>query len=204
MKKLVAIKDYVLVLLVATTPVFADEAGFYIGGSLGYSNLDQSESGFNADLATVGITATSNIDDNDLGWKLFAGYNINQYFGAELAYIDLGEADIDVNFTAPVVATASGNAEVDGFAIVGIARYPVYDQLDVFGKIGAFVWDIDAEVMLAGTTSSPSEDGTSVLLGAGVEYEFTKNIGVRAEWEYFNDVEDSDLHLLSIGFEYDF
>ena len=38
----------------------------------------------------------ANVDDSRLGWKLFAGYNLNQYFGAEFAYVDLGEVEAGV------------------------------------------------------------------------------------------------------------
>ena len=194
--------------LLITFNVNAEEKGFYVGGSVGYTSLDTlSESSINSTLATSGITATSSVDDNDLGWKIFGGYNINKYFGLELAYVDLGEADANITVTAPTAATVNATAEGDGFTIAGIARYPVSEQFDVFGKVGAFVWDteVTASVASGATTAaiSAGDNGTDVMFGFGAEYEIANNFGIRAEWERYK-LNGDDADLFSLGLEYDF
>ena len=57
---------------------------FYVGGGIGASWLDPE---------TVG-TLYSVSDDQDFAWHLLGGYRINENFSVELAYTDLGKADI--------------------------------------------------------------------------------------------------------------
>lgn len=194
--------------LIISFNLSAEEKGFFVGGSIGYTSVDTvDESTLNSTLATAGITATSDVDDNDLGWKLFAGYNFNQYFGVELGYVDLGEAEADVTITAPTAVTANIDAEADGFTFAGIARYPVNEKFDVFGKVGAFVWDVEgtASVTSGATTAAlnAEDDGTDIMFGFGAEYEIRNNIGVRIEWERY-EVDSEDADLFSLGLEYDF
>ncbi len=206
-------KNYIRVLclslpLIVSANLYAEDKGFYVGGSVGYSSIDTlSESDINSTLAAGGITATSSVDDNDIGWKFFGGYNFNQYFGVEVGYVDLGEADANINITAPVAATGNITAEGDGFLFAGVARYPIMNNMDVFGKVGGFVWNVDgtASVTSGGTTVAVNaeDDGTSIMFGFGAEYEFNNNVGIRAEWERY-DVSSDDVDLFSLGVEYDF
>ena len=172
------------------------------------------------------------MDDSGLGWKLFAGYNFNQYFGAEFAYVDLdevkagGKADIkgsirDVNFSAEVSGELSG--EINGFTFAGVGRYPVTDQLDIFAKAGGFYWDIDLKAKLSGSgdlgsvpfdrsiSPSLSDSGISYVFGLGAEYDITENLSLRAEWERYgydydkNNIRtDGDVDFFSAGVVYAF
>ena len=205
----ISIKSVVFLFsLILSLNTLAEEKGFYVGGSVGHTSIDTlSEGQVNANLAAGGITATSNVDDTDMGWKLFGGYNFNQYFGLELGYVDLGEASLDITATAPAAATASVSAEADGFQFTGIARYPLMNNFDVFGKVGGFVWDVEGggSVTSGATTVvvSAEDDGSSIMFGFGAEYELQNNIGIRAEWERF-EVSSDDVDMFSIGVEYDF
>jgi OOP family OmpA-OmpF porin len=57
---------------------------FYVGGGIGASWLDPETDG----------TLYSVSDDQDFAWHLLGGYRINDNFSVELAYTDLGKADI--------------------------------------------------------------------------------------------------------------
>ena len=57
---------------------------FYVGGGIGASWLDPDTAG----------TVYSVSDDQDFSWHLLGGYRINENFAVELAYTDLGKADI--------------------------------------------------------------------------------------------------------------
>jgi OOP family OmpA-OmpF porin len=57
---------------------------FYVGGGIGASWLDPDTSN----------TLYSVSDDQDFAWHLLGGYRINENFSVELAYTDLGKADI--------------------------------------------------------------------------------------------------------------
>lgn len=81
MKKVIALS-----LLAITTGAFAQGAGFYMGVGAGESNTKFNNEDFPKDASVL------ESKDHDKAWKLFVGYNANQYFGMEAGYADLGIA----------------------------------------------------------------------------------------------------------------
>ena len=199
-----------IVLVSVTWCAAAEESGFYFGGSVGYSNFDTDKSDISAALPLSGLTGTVVVDENDLGWKSFFGYNFNKYLGLEGAYVDLGEIDGDFRITTPPPDTGKSVQGVDGFTVLGVGRYPIREQLDVFAKVGAFFWNVDNRINLSGggttATIRHDEDGTDLVFGSGVRYEFMEHLSVRAEWERYSDVgdDDSDVDLFTIGLQFNF
>ena len=144
------------------------------------------------------------MDDSGLGWKLFGGYNFNQYFGAEFAYVDLGEVEAGVsrdqarkNGIALDAVNISG--AIEGYTLAGVVRYPVSRQFEIFAKAGAFSWRVDANLdqgFFDGRRTyergSPSYKGISYVFGFGAEYDITENLSLRAEWERYGYDFDKD------------
>jgi OOP family OmpA-OmpF porin len=185
MKKILAASAIALSGTLAATQASAQA---FIGGSLGQSDID--------DEITTGLITSGTVDGKDTGWKLFGGYMFNQHFGVEGAYVDLGEVSYSGDFNGSPVT--GGNVEVSGFNIAAIGSYPINEQFSVFGKIGLFLWDAEASDTTGGAPFSAKEDGTDISFGLGVGYNFTRNLGVRAEWELFK-TDDADASLISIG-----
>ena len=160
----------------------------YLGGSIGQSDVD--------DEITNGLITSGSVDGKDTAFKIFGGYMFNRNFGVEGAYVDLGEVSYSGSFGgAPVTG---GKVEINGFNVSAVGAFPVNEQFSVFGKIGLFIWDADASDTTGGMPFSASADGTDVSFGVGVNYSFTRNLGVRAEWERFK-TDDGDATLLSAG-----
>lgn len=171
-------------------PAFAADNGFYIGGSVGRSD-------YGVGAGDIGMTAGS-VDDTDTGYKVFAGYNFTRNFGIEAAYVDLG----DLTFSGNVGATpVSGSADVQGFNISAVLTAPIDDRFSVFGKLGAFVWDADFAANSAAVRWTGSGSSTDFSAGLGAAYSFNKNLSLRAEYEYFDDV---DANLWTVGLAYKF
>ncbi|MGH6894453.1 MAG: outer membrane beta-barrel protein, partial [Dongiaceae bacterium] len=116
----------------------------------------------------------------------------------ELSYTDLGEV------------TASGGGatasiEAKGFDLVGVGTYPINPQFDVYGKLGFFRWDLDASASGPGGSIALSESGTDLTFGFGVKYNFTKNVGMRVQWQQYNDIGNeattgtSDVDVIGVG-----
>ena len=95
-----------------------------------------------------GISLTGSCDDNDNGWKIFAGYQFTPNWGIEGAYVDLGE--FTANYTlqgdalvdsvpVSVFGTAHGKATVDGFSLALTGTAPYSDNFAVFAKSYNFV-----------------------------------------------------------------
>jgi OOP family OmpA-OmpF porin len=205
--------------------VLAQETGFYAGGSIGYSNFgdDAGEDvqDIESILASSGITTTSitsDLDDTDIGWKFFGGYMVNDYLGLEAGYVDLGETSLDLDITAlvppsatPVTVNTVAAVGVDGFTLNGVLAYPVNEQFDVFAKGGAFFWsaDLDVEATASGfppETFSDDDSGTDFTFGVGGRFYYNEYISLRAEWERYSGITDSDgdVDLFSGGVEWHF
>jgi OOP family OmpA-OmpF porin len=194
--------------LAFSTALFAGEGpGFYGGGSVGLSLYEDEEDELNSLLTAAGIIGTVETDVTDLGWKIYGGYRFSPYFGAEVGYIDLGEASADIGS----VSVSSG---VSGVSIAGTAGYPVADRGYVFGKLGAFIWDASTEtegpalllaVLPAGVVSG-DDNGVDLTFGVGGTFELVEHVKLRAEWEHFLGLgdPDTDIDLFSGGVQYDF
>lgn len=170
----------------------AQDAGFYGGLSAGQGRFA------NGCTAQANAGFVGSCDDRDAAWKVFGGYQFNSTFAAEAGYTKLGEVHLRGTFlgvpgTAKIVA--------DGFELVGMATLPIAGPFAAYGKAGFLRWDVD----LSGDAGSSGETGTSITLGLGFRYDFTKRLTARAEWQRYSDVGNdnttgkSDVDVLSIG-----
>src|SRR5262245_53067283 len=172
--------------LIASSAVMAQakpaDQGFYIGGSFGQSEASGScPSGFSCDF-------------KDTDWKLFGGYRINRNFAAEVFYADHGEISIKAR-------GGSATAKSSPFGGVGLGILPLGNQFELFGKLGIGSTSVDASATAGGLSAGASDSGSDVVFGIGGMFNFSRNLGVRAEWERYND---SEIDVLSIGLQYRF
>ena len=138
----------------------------------------------------AGGSAGSNQHD-EFAWGLFGGYQANRYLGAEFGYRDLGRQTI-------------GGVTVDGSAweLVGVGRVPLFDRFSAYAKLGGYMGRAHGNGF--------NENTTDATYGAGVEYGFTPNLALRAEWQRYNDLggggfgAKSDLDIASLGVLYRF
>lgn len=184
-RKVLVASALVLSGLLAATQASAQA---FVGGSLGQTDIDE-------EIAT-GLITSGSVDGKDTGFKVFGGYMFNRNFGIEGAYVDLGEVSYSGDFFGSPVT--GGKIEVTGFNIAALGSYPVNEQFSLFGKIGLLVWEAEASDTTGGVPFSAKTDGTDISFGLGVSYNFTRSLGVRAEWERFK-LDDADADLLSIG-----
>lgn len=75
--------------------------GWYVGGSAGLSNYDISSDDF---VPSPGVVGSTRVDDEDVIWKMFGGYRINDNLAFEFAYADFGSFDTTTTITAPIMA----------------------------------------------------------------------------------------------------
>lgn len=149
----------------------------YLGGDLGQSKFKDACNPF-----------ASGCDDKDTQWGLFAGYQFNQYLAAELAYHDLG-----------TVSTPLGGIDGKTWEIVGIGSYPLANQFSVYGKLGGYRGKFEG----AGSSNTNND----LTYGLGLQYDFTRNIGARAEWQRYHDMGSGDginVDVLRVGALYRF
>lgn len=175
-----------LSLALCTSAWAGSESGLYLGGSLGTANYDVA--GRDPSFGDI------KYDDDDTGYKIFAGYNIGLIPFIDLAvegsYVDFGKA----------LGTVSGQDtqhEVSGFDAFGLAGFKL-GPIGLFGKVGVMSWDSDSKV----GSNSGSDSGTDPAYGVGARFQIG-SIAVRAEYELF-DVDTIDIEMLSVGASWTF
>jgi OOP family OmpA-OmpF porin len=133
-----------------------------------------------------GCNLTANCDDNDTTWGLFAGYQFNRNFAAEAGYHDLG------SIRAP-------GAGIDGRAIefVGVGSLPLTNTFSAYAKLGAYRGELKG--------LNRSEENTDVTYGLGLQYDLTRNVGLRGEWQRYPKMgggsfgAETDVDVLRVG-----
>jgi len=172
-----------LSLVAVSTPALSQDTGWYVGLGVGQSKAD------------LDCTGTTSCDDNDTAWNIFGGYQFNKHFGAELGYTNLGKPSL-----GDAISTATFKTK--GFEVLGVGTYPINQQFSVYGKLGFFRWDLDANDNVFG---SISESGTDFTHAIGVKYNFTKTIAGTLQWQRYKDVGDDnttgqgDIDVIGVG-----
>lgn len=134
--------------------------------------------------------------DDDTGFKVAGGYSFSENWAVSLEYVDLGELDVDAS--ALGFFGVNSSLEADGFNLSVIGILPVNDSFDLFAKVGAFNWDIEAKASSGGFSASEDEDGTDISWGLGAAYNFSDNFSVTAEFQRF-DIDEDEIDLISGG-----
>lgn len=198
--------------------VHAQSQGWYIGAGAGQSRANNA--GGCSDLNGVfdpGFSCTSN--DTSTGWRLFTGYQFNPNLALEAAYVDLGSFKTSASGTVTgIPSSASGSDKASGFSLDAVGTLPLSQEFGLIGRVGIFAWSLDASASASGggifppgstVTVSDKPSGTSLDFGVGIKYDFNGNIGVRAEWQRFqsignSDTGKSDIDLISASLLYRF
>ena len=157
-------------------------AGFYIGGNIGSANTDD-PSGL--------------VDDDDTGYKIYIGAEVNQNFAVEGYYASFGEPSVTVG---PNTATT----EISGIGIDAIGKLPVGSSSKLFASIGIFNWD--EEYSVNGVTNF-EDDGTDLKVGIGFQHSLSQAISLRLEYEAFyiqDSFDDIDVTMFSAGLQINF
>jgi OOP family OmpA-OmpF porin len=137
-----------------------------------------------------GCNNLAGCDEKDTAWRILGGYQFNRHFAAELGYHDLGEA------SAPAGAT-----EGSAWELVGIGALPIVDKLSVYGKLGVYRGELESP--------AGKETNSDLTYGAGLQYDFLKNVGLRGEWQRYSkmgggNLVETDVDVLSVGVVYRF
>ena len=170
------------------------DVGLYLGGSLGYSTIDLDVGA----LRAAGMTTLSS-DDNDTGWKLFAGYQFHRNWAVEGSYYDLGNFNASGTVTG-TATPANVSVNVKGWGLAAVGILPLQQNFSLFGKLGGFWSDSSASATAGPFAAATGDSNSEWLAGIGMTYNFSRNWGVRAEAEFIG----SDTQFYSIGVQFKF
>ena len=151
------------------------ESGLYIGGSLGQAMLDIS-------------VDDVDFDDDDMGYKIFAGYNFGVIplidLAVEGSYVDFGEASSR--------EISNRDVGITGWDVFGLACVNL-GPIGVFGKVGQIWWDSDSDA----AQDELDDSGGDMAYGIGVRFQIG-SIALRAEYELFY-LDTVDVGYVSVG-----
>lgn len=196
----------------------AQSSGFYAGASTGQASVDLGN--IASDVAAIateeGFTnVSSGQKDSDTSWKFFMGYKVNQNFAIEGGYVDLGKYTANVSgMDGGVKATIDASVKSYAYFVDVVGILPLGGDFSLFGKVGGAYTNTKAEASAAygGVSASDSikENKFVPKVGAGAEYNITKSIAVRGEFERYMNVGDSDttgesnVDVWSVGLKFGF
>jgi OOP family OmpA-OmpF porin len=152
------------------------QAQWYAGGGFGQSS-------FKDELGCSGAGAGISCDDKDTAWKAFAGYQVNRNFAAELTYQDFGKAK-----ASDGVDSASVKSNV--FDISGLGMLPFANQFAGYARLGIFFARTDFDSTFIGGSS---QSNSGLTYGLGLQWDPMPKLGVRVEWQIYNDVGGGDI-----------
>lgn len=175
MKSKTSIAAFALVAGFATAlPAAAQDSGIYVGASVG------------AARARNVCTNATKCDDDETGFRGFAGYQVNKYLAAEagLQYFTM-------------FGRNSQGISTHALDLLAVGSFPVLAELSLQGKAGAY---------FASMKSAPNgEDKAGFTYGVGAQYEATKELAWRLDWQRYDNVGggnlgfNTDIDVLSIG-----
>jgi OOP family OmpA-OmpF porin len=172
----------------------AADGGWYGGLSLGRSTNRFVTGDFASRLPGVNESQKQSDD----AYKFFGGYQFNPNFGLEGGYADLGK--FSYNYSGATSAISTYKARAWSLAATGTA--PLGQGFSLFGKLGLALTRANDSIsdpggLLAGVTTpallgNSSSNRTAVLWGAGAEYALNARYSLRAEYEDYGRVGDSN------------
>ncbi len=154
------------------------DSSWYLGLGLGVSHVDPE--------GEAAGWYTPSWGDDSQGYKLFFGYHFSPHWSVELAYADLGEADLTNRFPSQLALVPENDRVIDYKVPSLMANYYWFEpnsDFNIYGKFG-----VAAISNSAGSPIIPFEEQTSVqfALGLGLQYRFNDTWFVRLEADSYD------------------
>lgn len=135
----------------------------------------------------IGITT---YEFDTIGANAKLGYNFNEYFGVE------GEGVLGLSGTTETIGTNQIKFETDyTIAAFVVVRLPVSEHVDLFLRGGYHQTGVSLGV--PGTLLDGDFDGGAI--GGGIQYDFSSNSGIRAEYTYLGG-SFAEFNTFSLGY----
>lgn len=158
----------------------------------GYIGLSAGRSDFGGSCGAIALRC----DDRDTMGKLTLGGYFSPYFGAELAYADMGSAD-----------RAGGSADARALQFNLIGRAPLSEQFSLIGKLGANYGRTRVSALPGTGITTGRDSGWGPTVGVGLQWNFTRQWSAVLEWErarYHFAGGRENVDATSIGLRYHF
>ncbi|MBF8256653.1 MAG: OmpA family protein [Anaerolineales bacterium] len=191
----------------------AAESGWYGGISIGQSRAGIHHERIAAQLGVPVTSISFDDDDSDVGFKLLAGRKFNRNFAVEGGYFNLGKFGFTANY--PTANSFTGDIKLQGLNLDAVGILPFTEKFSAFGRVGLIYTKgkdrftgTGAGAAVAAFDPNPKKNDANYKYGVGLQYDFTRALGMRAEWERYrvNDAvgNKGDVDMLLVGLVYTF
>lgn len=154
-------------------------------------------------LASEPVNAFTPAAGADQGVRLKLGYKYSRFFSVEGQFVDFGRMPSDIFATPGSLASAFRST---GFGVDTVATLPVWRSLSFYGRMGAYRGDVRNPFAAYSTSllGDSASRGTRLRYGLGMRYDFTRALGVHAEFERYSPLGstasgDLDSDQISVG-----
>lgn len=173
----------------------AGNEGWYGGLDVGRSSQHLGSGQIDGALGQQGLVSSSSMDDHATAWGLFGGYQFTPHFAVEGGYVNLGKFDYSSTVSSPAADTVSGHFSVQGVDAAAVGLLPFGEQWAAYAKAGLLYAKskLDASSTGAVAVSSVDHWDTSPLLGAGINYDLTRKVALRAEYDRYFKVGEASV-----------
>jgi OmpA-OmpF porin, OOP family len=117
--------------------------------------------------------------EDDIGFKIFGGYQFTRNLAAEIGYGMLFD---------------KSDVEVTLLEFVGVGIFPLANQFSLIGKLGLANVEVDSP--------GGSRDKTELTYGFGVQFDMSRNLALRALWQRYDT--DEEVDWIAIGAQWRF
>ncbi len=187
-----------LVLALVASPAFADNHPYKPKGQYKGQYYDS----YRATMYYIGLNGgiTGMVIDPDTyistAFSVNAGYNFNEFFAADLTYVNFGKMNMD----------SAGVQTGTGYSVGAVALLPLSRTIALFGKLGFATTNFVTENIGVSEKSNPSPFPTTAV---GVAYSINKKTDIRLTYDTFKRVNATsglmnNLSVSSIGVMFKF
>ncbi len=180
---------------IISSTALADNHFYILGLGIGSSSFALNEANIVADFGQV--TNSSSFNDDSTSFSFFGGIPFDDYLSLEFDVVLAGD------LTAKENNRSSKLFDVTTFAITAVLSKPVSDNIDLFARIGAHMWDISESSGDLDTINNAVD--LTFGLGADINIFGSHARKLRVQWNHYQYddiyIEDSDTLSLNLLFE---
>jgi len=170
----------------------------YLGAGAGHT-VARPDVGDYSDLRP-GATTNAGTDD-DTAWRAYGGVQFTRNWGLEVSYSQLGK--YMVNYAIPPGGVAASTNKLTAWSVAGVGTWPLTDALSLHAIVGLSF--IRTEYTFTGNgvgypaSMTGSAQAINPLIGAGANYDITKHIAVRIDYQSFGKVGQATANLTNLN-----
>lgn len=188
-----------------------NQIGWYIGGELGRATTDIDGADLDHFYQQSGLSANSiSVDDSDVAFSVFTGYQFSTHFAIEGGYIDLGERSVSFTGEDTDVNSFYDNAEHvypqsgAGLSLAVVGAWPITESVKISAKLGYLDWEGDYITSeQSNEVGNDSISGGDIWFGGELNYRVNDSFQAYLSAQRFELERDKITHI-ALGVRYYF